>query len=114
MFCSYKEKKSRIQETKNLLTDADSSTNTKKKLLVGQKSPKKNTFFARRFYTLYEQKFSNLRPLHSITFPQEFRKFKKFGHWTSGSGDKKAFKQSEQIKKICKKNFFAAAILHPL
>ena len=47
------------------------------------------TFFARRFYTLYEQKFYNLRPLLFITFPQGFRISKKFGHWTSGSGGKK-------------------------
>ena len=32
-------KKSRIRETKNLSTDADSSTNTKKILLVRQNSP---------------------------------------------------------------------------
>ena len=34
-------KKSRIRETKHLSTDADSSTDTKKILLVGQNSPKK-------------------------------------------------------------------------
>ena len=45
-------------------------------------------FFWRRFYTLCEQKFSNLRPLPSITFPQGFLKSKQFAHWTSGSGDK--------------------------
>ena len=50
----------------------------------------------RRFDTLYEQKFSNLRPLLSITFPQGFRISKKLGHWTSGSGGKKTGKQSEQ------------------
>ena len=44
---------------------------------------------ARRFYTLYKQKFANLRPLLSITFLQEFRKSKHFGHWTSGSKGKK-------------------------
>ena len=42
--------KSRIRETKHLSTDADSSTNTKK----------------------IKQKFSNLRPLISITFSQGF------------------------------------------
>ena len=42
----------------------------------------------RRFYTLYEQTFSNLRPLLSNTFPQGFQKSKSFGHWTSGSGGK--------------------------
>ena len=42
----------------------------------------------RRFYTIYEQKFSNLRPFLVITFPQGFQKSKKFGHWTLGSGGK--------------------------
>ena len=65
------------------------------------------TFFARRFYTLYEQKYSNLRPLLSISLPQGFGKSKNFGHWTLGSGGEKTFKWSEQRKKkIQKKNFF--------
>ena len=38
-------------------------------------------------------------------FPQGFRKSKKFGHWTAGSGGKKTFKRSEQMKKIRKKLF---------
>ena len=50
----------------------------------------------RWFYTFYEQKFLNLRPLLSITFPHEFQKSKKFGHWTSGSGGKKIVKLSEK------------------
>ena len=41
---------------------------------------------ARRFYTLYEQKYSNLKPLLSISFPKGFRKSKKFGDWTLGGG----------------------------
>ena len=46
------------------------------------------TFFARRFQTISKQKFSNVRPLLSITFPQGFRISKYFGHPTSGSGGK--------------------------
>ena len=56
-----------------------------------------------RFYTLYEQKFSNLRPLLSITFPKGFRKSKKIGHWTLGKGEKNV-KRSEKHpyqKKSC-------------
>ena len=65
--------KSRIRETKNLLTNADSSTNTKKNLASKAKFTKKNKKnSARRFYTLYDQKFSNLKPHFSITFPQKF------------------------------------------
>ena len=47
-------------------------------------------------------------------FPQGFRKSKFFGHWTSGNGDNKTFKQSEQMrKKSVKKTFSSAAPLHP-
>ena len=65
-----------------------------------KKKPVKKLFLPRQFYTLYEQKFLNLRPLQPITFPHGFRKSKKFGHWTLGSGGKKTFKQSEQMPKI--------------
>ena len=60
-----------------------------------KKIPKK-LFLPRRFYTIFQQKSSNLRPLLSITFPQGFRISKKFGHWTSGCGSKKTVKHSEQ------------------
>ena len=83
------------------VTDADSSTNTKISWSYIY------FFFARQFYTLYEQKFANLKLLLSITFPQGFRKTKKFGHLTSENGRKKTFKLSEQLEFSCKKNFFA-------
>ena len=159
-------KKFRIRETRHLLTNADSSIDTNKILIVRQNSPKEYNFFLRgnftpftsksfqiwdhlflllflkdskikekkfehwtsgswgkktferneqrrkkwvnnyfflplRLYTLFEQRFSNLRPLCSITFPQGFRLSKKFGHWTLGTGGKKNFKRSEkhQFKK---------------
>ena len=57
---------------------------------TNKKKHLKNTFIARQFHTLFEQKFSNLRPLLSITFPQGFRISKKFGYWTSGSGGQKS------------------------
>ena len=87
------------EETKHLLTNANSSTYTKKILLVRQNSPTKKTIFlARCLYTLYKQKLSDLRPLLAFTFPKGFRKSKKLGHWTSRSGGKKTFKMCEQIK----------------
>ena len=49
-----------------------------KNLASKPKFVKNQTFFARQFYTLYEQKYSNLRPLPSISFPQGFGKSKKF------------------------------------
>ena len=54
----------------------------------------------------------SLRPLLCISFPQGFVKFKKFGHWTSGSGGKKTFKWSEQRKKSVK-NFFGSGDFGP-
>ena len=59
----------------------------------------------RQFYTTFEQKYSNLRPVLSITFPQGCWISKKFGHLTLGSGGKNTIKQSEQMKKISKKLF---------
>ena len=67
----YHIKKNCIRETKHLATDADSSTNTKKILRVRQNSSKKKKI-VRWFYTLYEQTYSNLRPLLSISFPLGF------------------------------------------
>ena len=57
------------------------------------KSAKKQFFLARRFYTTFKRKCSNLRPLLSITFPQGFQISKNIGHPTLGSGGKKTFKQ---------------------
>ena len=57
------------------------------------KSAKNNFFFARRFQTTSKQKCSNVRPLLSITFPQEFRISKNIGHPTLGSGGKKTVKR---------------------
>ena len=93
------------------MKNADSSTNTKKILLVRQNLPKKiHFFFAWQLYTNYEQKFANLRPPLFLTFPQGFQKSKKFGHWTLGSGGKKLFKRGEQMiffskKLFCRCNF---------
>ena len=79
---------SRTRETKHLWTDADRSIDSQKNTII----------FAWQFYNIYEQKFSNLRPPLFIPFPREFRKCKKLGHWTSGSGVKKTLKRSKQMK----------------
>ena len=84
-----KRKISRIRETKHLLPVTDSSTDNKKNPASKAKSAKKQPFFARQFYTLYEQKFSNLRPLLSITFPQgkDSKNLKSLGNglWEGGA-----------------------------
>ena len=46
-----------------------------------------------------------MSPLLSITFPQRFRKSKKFGYLTLGSWGKNTCKQSEQMKKKIRKDF---------
>ena len=68
---------------------------------------RKKLFLHSDFTPFYEQKFSNMRPLLSITFAWIS---KKFGHCTLGSGGKKTFKRCEQLKKISQK-LFATAIL---
>ena len=83
---------SRIQETKKLLTDADSSTNTNKILLVVQNLPKP-VFILRNNFTPFMRIFF----YKSITIPHKFLIFKKFGHWTLGSRGKKTVKQSEKV-----------------
>ena len=59
---------------------------------VRQNQPKK-IFFVWQFQTTSKQKYSNLRPLLSKTFPQGFRLSKNIGHPTLGSGGKKTFKR---------------------
>ena len=77
---------------------------------VGLETPSINEIFfliysrssvlPRRFNTICEQKYSNLRPLLFITFPQGFWKSKQFRHWTSTSGGKKT------VKRLLKKSVF--------
>ena len=92
-------KKSRIREAKNLSTDTKSSPDTKKNPPSKAKLvEEKNIKIERQFYTLYGQKFSNLRPILTNTFPQGFQKSKQFEHWILGSGSKKIVKRSERKK----------------
>ena len=116
-------KKSRIRETKHLLTNADSSTNTTVGWTKNSQKPKfvektsrdmpklanypstrglssigkhgLNMFCTAKSAILdhFQTKCSNPRQLLSITFPQVFRISKIFGHPTLGSGGKKTFKR---------------------
>ena len=54
---------------------------------------KKQTFFLRGDFRPLPNKILNVRPLLSITFPQEFRISKNIGHPTSGSWGKKTVKR---------------------
>ena len=67
---------------------------------------KKKYLFLRWFYTLYEKKFSNLRPLLSITFAKGFKISEKFGHWTLWSGGKKILNGVNKWKKSVFDGFF--------
>ena len=90
-----------------------------------KKSEKKTVLF-RRFYILYGQKFSHLRPLLSITFPPRFQKSKikkslDVGVWEVGTKiPLNGVKNTDIIKillrkaKFAQKQFFCAAILKPL
>ena len=57
-----------------------------------KKVREKNFFFARRFSTIFKQKYSYLRPLLFVTFPQGFRISKNTGYPTSETGGKKTVK----------------------
>ena len=75
-----------------------SKTGCKKMFKWSEKMRKiHDLFLPLRFYTLYEQTFSNLWPSLSITFPQGFWISKKFGHWILGNGGKKTVKRSEKV-----------------
>ena len=78
---------------------------------VGKRTVKQSEQMRRKksvknFLHNFQQKNSNLRPFLSITFCQGFRISIKLGHWTSGSGGKKTFKRSEQMKKKIRKQLF--------
>ena len=68
----------------------------------------------RWFYIIFEQKCPNLKPFLSITFPQGFRIYIKFGHGLLKVGVKRMLNgvNKWRRKKPVKKNFFAAAISH--
>ena len=57
-----------------------------KRINKWEKSVKKS-FLQRQFYTLYEQKFSNMRPLLFITFPNDSENSKSLdiGVWEVGA-----------------------------
>ena len=93
----FQQKKFHLRETKNLSTNADSSTITKKILLIRQNSPKNTFFFARGDFTTFMSKVFKSESTSFHYFPQGLRRSKKFRHWTSGSGGKKTVKLSEKV-----------------
>ena len=66
------------------------------------KFAKKQTFFARRFYTLYKQEFKIWDHFLPLLWTLDF-----------GSGGKKMLKRSGQIKKKTLKNFFRSVVFAP-
>ena len=69
---------------------------------------KKLCWKTKQFCILYKQKFSNLRP-----FLQGFQKSKSLDIGLPEVGAKRHLNRVNKWKKICKKSFFAAAILNP-
>ena len=66
--------------------------------------PKKTNFFAAILHPFWAKVFeSETTSFHY--FSPRFWNFFKFGHWTLGSGGKKTFKMSEQMK-ISVRNYF--------
>ena len=65
------------------------------------------------FYTLYDQKFSNLRLIFSITFPKDSKNLKCLYIGPQEVAAKRLLNGVNKWKNPLK-TFFAAAILHPL
>ena len=82
-------KKSRIRKTKHLSTDADSSTDTKKILLVRQNSSKKKM---QDNFSPFMSQSIQIWAISFHYFSQRIPNLKNFGHLTSGSGGKNTFK----------------------
>ena len=99
-----------MRETKHLSTDADSSTDAKKILLLRKIRQRKKKILHGDFTPFISKSFQiwdHFCPLsHYITFSKVFWKSKKFGNLTFGSGGKKPFKQCEQRRRKKIRNFF--------
>ena len=83
-----------------------------------KKDIKKKLFLPRGFYTLYDQKLSNLRPLLSISFPKDCSNLKSLDIELREVGAKRPLNglRNTNSRKILptKQTFFCAAILQPL
>ena len=76
-----------MQETKNLSTDADSSTNTKKILLVRKNSQKKKLFCAEILHPLWPKVFKSAITSFHYFSPKDSENLKSFdiGIWEVGT-----------------------------
>ena len=112
-FCKYK---SRIQETKNLSTDADSSNNSLKTLLVRQNSMNKKLFLRCNLIPFMNKSFQIWDHFFPIVFHKDSKNLNSLdiGLWEVGV--KRCLNRvNKWWGEIRKKNFFSvAAILHPL
>ena len=107
---------SRIQETKNLLTNADRSTNKKNHANKTKfvKVKKKNFFLRDNFTPFMSKSFSILRPVFSIFVPQGFWNVQKFCTLDFAKWGQKDILTEWRNEKKFLKTFLAVAILHPL
>ena len=81
------EEKSRIQETKHLSTNADSSTNTKKILLVRQNSSTKKLLLRVNLTTFISKSFQIWDHFLPLFFPKDSKNLKSLdiGLWKVGA-----------------------------
>ena len=93
---------------------------TFKRIEKKKNNTQQNTFLPRQFYTLYEQQFSNLRPLLSIIFFPKIPKIKKvctleFGKWGQKIVKKTPIpkKSSSLRQNFPKTNFFLSGDFTP-
>ena len=106
---------SRLWDTQHLLTDADSSTDTKKILQVRQNWPKKYNFFlCGNFTPLMSKSFPIWDHLFFLLFPKDSENLKSLDIRLSEVGAKRRLKGVKKWKKKIFDFFFDAAILHPL
>ena len=106
--------KCHTRETLNLSTDADSSTDTKKILLVRQSLPKKNFFLCGNLTPFICKSFQIWDNFFPFLFPKDFGNLKSFniGLWEVGVS-KPLNEVNKWRKKIRKKNSFSCGDFTP-
>ena len=105
-YCRTKDK-SRIRKTKNLSTDADITTDTKKILLVrlNLQQQQKNFFLPGNVTPFMSKGCPIWHPFFPLLFPKDSKNLKSLDIGLWASGGKNTFIWNKQVKKLVK-NFF--------
>ena len=99
-------KKSRIRETKHLLTDADSSTDAIGGWTKAKSATKKNFFFRGDFRPLPNKNVQLLDHFFTLLFPKNSEYLKILDIRLREVGAKRPLNGTSKVKKVKKKNFF--------